>query len=238
MKTAFIDYQDGEVNLQGFYAHNDTIDKKKPVVLIAHDWSGQSKFTEEKAKFFANLGYIGFAIDVYGKGIKGVTKEEKANLIKPFIQDRTKLKKRLFAAFDQAKKLPYADADAIGAVGFCFGGLCVLDLARSGAKLKCAISVHGILNAPVPAEKSPVKAKILALHGYDDPMVKPEEVISFAEEMTQRQATWEIDIYGLTKHAFTNPLANDPDFGTVFNELSNARAMQAIELYLADCFDE
>lgn len=238
MHTDFIDYQESGDILQGFFAYNNQTQDQRPVVIIAHDWSGQSTFTEDKAMLLAEWGYIGFAIDLFGKGVRGETKEEKSQLIEPFMQDRHKLQTRLLAGFDEAKNLPHADKKNIAAIGFCFGGLCVLDLARSGVDVKGVVSLHGLLKPTGLNDTAPINARILALHGFEDPMVTPEEVMHFGEEMTDRKADWEIDIYGQTMHAFTNPKANDPDFGTVYHPRTSQRALQRTQLFLAECFQK
>lgn len=236
LKTQKIDYQDGATTFEGYYAYNGKTAGKKPAVLIVHDWSGKNEFVCRKAEFIAELGYVGFALDMYGKGISGKTKEEKSALIKPLMDDRKLLQKRILAAFDTIRKLDSVDPQRIAVMGFCFGGLCALDLARSGADIKGAISVHGLFYAPnFPSQ--PIKAKILALHGYNDPMATPEQAMHFANEMTQAKANWEIDMYGNTLHAFTNPEANDHAFGTVYNKQADTRAFARITTFLAEIFN-
>lgn len=238
MQTQAIEYHHQETLLQGFWA----IDSKKqggglkPVVLICHDWSGCHEFVREKAKKIAELGYIGFAIDMFGKGQLGSTKEEKSALIQPFMDDRVFLLKRIQAALAVIPSLPHADVTAVAALGFCFGGLCVLDLARSGADLRAVVSFHGLLAAPATGAQTLIKAKVLALHGYADPMVPPAAVNHFAEEMTQAKADWQIHMYGNTLHAFTNPQAHDPQFGTVYEATADKRSWQTMKNFLAEVF--
>jgi dienelactone hydrolase len=172
---------------------------------------------------------------MYGKNKMGQTKEEKIALIQPFMQDRTLLKQRILAAFDVIQKNPHVDEKRIGAMGFCFGGLCVLDLARSGAHVKGVVSMHGLLQAP-PFAHQIIQASILALHGYDDPMVTPDQVMQFADEMTEAKVDWQFVMYGNTMHAFTNPQANDPGFGTVYNPKANARAWIAVKEFFKEVF--
>jgi dienelactone hydrolase len=229
LKSQKIDYHDGDTLLEGYYVYDDKHSGKRPAVLVAHDWSGKNEFACHKADQLAELGYIGFALDMFGKGKIGHTKEEKSALIQPLVQNRLNLRKRILAAFETTKKLEYVDIHRIGAIGFCFGGLCALDLARSGADVKAVVSFHGLLHAPEDAANEAIKAKILALHGYDDPMVTPDNVFSFANEMTKGHVDWQIHMYGNTKHAFTNPQANDPDFGTVYNKIAEMRSWIAMK---------
>lgn len=227
----FIEYRDGDTILEGYFSPGAS-STKKPLVMVVHDWSGRNEFACRKADQLAELGYAGFAIDMYGKGKTGNTKEEKSALIQPFMADRSVLLRRVLAAFDAAKKLPGIDSQKIAAIGFCFGGLCALDLARSGANVAGVVSFHGLLNAPEHLPKHNITAKILALHGYDDPMATHEHIITFCNEMTAANANWQMDMYGNTMHAFTNPQANDPGFGTVYNKQADERSWQAMKDFL------
>lgn len=236
MKTIRHEYYDESTLLEGHLAYNDNLQTKRPTILIAHDWSGKNEFACEKAEKLAELGYIGFALDMFGKGILGQTKEEKSALIQPLVQDRKMLLRRITAAIDTVKTLPMVDANNIIVIGFCFGGLCALDVARSGADIKGVVSFHGLLNAPTALPTHEIKAKVLALHGFDDPMATPEQVIEFGKEMTIAKANWEIDMYGNTMHAFTNPQANDKDFGTVYDEQANQRSWTRFVKFLKEVF--
>lgn len=231
-----IEYHDDDVLLEGYAVFPNNLNSKKPIILVVHDWSGINEFAREKANQLAGLGYIGFAIDMYGKGRTGKTKDEKIKLMQPLMQDRNKLKNRILAAFEAAKKINSADADRIGAIGFCFGGLCVLDLARSGVEVTAVVSFHGLLNAPERMAKKIIKAKILVLHGFIDPMVTPDQVIAFGSEMTEAKADWQLDIYGNVMHGFTNPEANDPSFGTVYNKSATMRSWAAMEYFFKETF--
>lgn len=229
-------YHHGEQELHGFLAYNDKIDKPRPAILIAHDWSGRNALACERAEMIANMGYVAFALDMYGQGRLGETVDEKMALMSPLANDRRLLRDRIRAAYDALIEMPEVDLERVAAIGFCFGGLCVLDLARSGLDFKAAISFHGLLNAPDIAMHEKIKAKILALHGYDDPMVKPEQVQAFCEEMTKAQADWQVYMYGNTQHAFTNPQAHDANLGTIYNPLAEKRAFQAMKNLLDEVF--
>jgi len=229
-------YHDADVTLEGSYVHPADINDKKPVVLVCHDWSGKNNFALQKATALAELGYIGFAVDMYGNGKVASTKEEKMACIQPFIQDRNKLAQRIQAAYESVKKIPQADTSRIGIIGFCFGGMCALDLARHGADLKGTVSFHGLLFAPEKKSSHSILSKILVLHGYDDPMVKPEQVMAFADEMTTAKADWQIHMYGHTLHAFANPQANDPALGTVYDKTADKRSWIAMKNFFAEVF--
>jgi dienelactone hydrolase len=234
MATKTIIYQDKDTSLEGYLAYDDTLNNKRPAVLVAHDWSGRNAFACEKADQLAQLGYIGFALDMYGNAKLGHTNEEKSALIQPFVQDRALLRQRITAAFTAVKELPIVDESHIAIIGFCFGGLCALDLARSGAMVQGVVSFHGLLHAPSQLKTEPIKSKILVLHGYDDPMVPPEQVNTFAAEMTTAEVDWQIHMYGNTMHGFTNPMANDKNFGAVYDATAEKRSWQAMKNFLVE----
>ncbi len=234
--TNTINYVDGDTVLEAFFAFDDEIQGQRPAVLVSHPWAGRSEFTANKARELAKLGYVGFALDMYGAGKLGQTDAECSALMTPFIEDRALLQRRILAAFANVKLLPWVDDKKIAAIGFCFGGLCVLDLARSGADVKGVVSFHGLLNAPDNLENSKITAKILALHGHDDPLAPPEHVLAFEAEMTKAGADWQLHAYGNTVHAFTNPLATDFAAGYKFDENANRRSWQAMENFLTEIF--
>jgi dienelactone hydrolase len=229
-------YMDGEVVLEAFFAFDDSISHRRPGILISHAWGGRDSFVADKARKMAGLGYVGFALDMYGKGVLGAGAEENAKLMQPFMADRTKLQQRIKAALNTIRLFPWVDDTKIAAMGFCFGGLCVLDLARSGADVKGVVSFHGLLSAPGNTGSTKIKAKILALHGRDDPMGLPEQVLAFQEEMTQAGADWQFVSYGNTMHAFTNPMANDPSFGTVYQADADRRSWQSMQNFFTEIF--
>jgi dienelactone hydrolase len=236
LKTQNVAYRDNDIVLEGFCAFDNNIQGKRPAVLVLPDWSGRNTFACEKAEKLAALGYVGFAVDMYGKGKIGHTKEEKIALMQPLMQDRMALQRRLLAAFQTIKNLEPVDSARLGAIGFCFGGLCALDLARSGVEVKGVVSFHGLLDAPEIKTASTIKAKVLALHGFDDPMVTPDKIVEFGHEMTHAKVDWQLDIYGNTMHAFTNPEANDPGFGTVYNKHADARSWMAMKAFFEEIF--
>ncbi len=231
-----VSYMDGDVVLEAFFAFDDALSERRPAVLIAHMWNGRSDFVAEKAKQLAELGYVGFALDLYGKGVLGTTPEENMALMQPFMDDRAMLQQRIQAALRAVKLLPWVDDKKIAAIGFCFGGLCVLDLARTGADIKGVVSFHGLLNAPENLHNTAIKAKVLALHGYDDPMGLPAQTIEFQNEMTKAGADWQVHSYGHTVHAFTNPAANFPDAGMVYNATADRRSWLTMQNFLAEIF--
>ena len=220
----------------GLRAYNAASMYSLPTVLIVHDWSGCGEFVVNKAQELAKLGYLGFAVDMYGDGKTGETTEEKSALMQPLINDRAILRARIIAALDAVAAMPEVDPQRIAIIGYCFGGLCALDLARSGAALCGAVSFHGLLNKPNALDNASIKAKILALHGYDDPMVLPAAVQDFCAEMTVAHVDWQMHVYGNTQHAFSNPKANDIAAGIVYNSVADKRSWLAMLNFLHEIF--
>lgn len=239
--TRTFDYADGDKRLEGYLAvpeaPGETASGHPRTILIAHMWGGRTEFVCEQARRLATLGYTSFALDMYGKGIFGSNNEENALLMQPFLDDRRLLLRRMNAAVSALNELPQASTENLVAIGYCFGGLCVLDLARSGADLKGVVSIHGLLNPPDGMPDKPMKAKVLALHGYLDPMADLDSLRALEAELTHARADWQVMLYGNTLHAFTNPAANNAQFGTVFNPVSSRRAWQAMLNFFDECFE-
>jgi dienelactone hydrolase len=236
IQTRTIDYQDGDIDLQGYLAWDDAVEGKRPGVMISHAWAGRSDFENDKAEELAKLGYVGLALDNFGRGILGTNTEENSALIQPFLDDRAMLQGRMQIALEVLKDLDEVDASRVAAIGFCFGGLCVLDLARTGTDICGVVSFHGLFGSPGNTAGNKIKAKVLALHGWDDPMAPPDQVVSLAEELSSMSADWQVHGYGNTMHAFTNPQANDPDFGTVYSADADRRSWNAMQDFLSEIF--
>ena len=236
IQTKTIDYQDGDAELQGYLAWDDAVEGERPGVMISHAWAGRSDIENGKAEDLAKLGYAGFALDLYGKGVLGGSTEENSALMQPFLDDRTMLQNRLRISLDTMKNVDEIDSSRVAAIGFCFGGLCVLDLARVNAAVNGVVSFHGLFGAPGNTIGNTTQVKVLALHGWDDPMATPDQVVSLGEELTSMGADWQIHGYGNTMHAFTNPDANDPDFGTVYQPDADRRSWNAMQNFLSEIF--
>jgi dienelactone hydrolase len=206
------------------------------LVIFCHAWRGRDEFICQQAEQAANLGYVGFAIDMYGKGVLGNSKEENAALKKPFLEDRLLLRRRLIKGFETACSLSNVDCANIAVVGFGFGGLCALDLARSGADLKGVVSLYGHFDPPQGCSIYPIKAKVLILHGFNDPISPMNELLHFQEEMDRDQVNWQAHIYSQTVHAFATPSANDPAAGILYQPYAAKHAAREIEIFLEDIF--
>jgi len=234
-ETGLFDYSGGGKTFEGYLARPDTANA--PIVLVAHAWAGQGDHEREAADKLAALGYIGFAIDVYGKGNRGATMEENEKLMAPLLEDRAELQARLTVALDTARSLSNADTARIAATGYCFGGLCVLDIARMGTDVKGVVPFHGIFRPAENLPKPKISAKVLVLHGWDDPMAKPETVLELSKEMSAAGADWQMHAFGNTLHAFTNKDANMPEMGIAYSADADRRSWQMMTNFLEEIFD-
>ena len=206
IKEETIAYSTDSVSLNGFMAYDSAINGKRPVVLVIHEWWGLNDNTKNKVRQLAALGYLAFAVDMYGDGKMGNDPDAAGKLATPFYEDPSLAKNRFEAALNKIKMLDQADTNKIAATGYCFGGAMVLNLARLGENLKGVVSFHGNLIG-VPADKNLLKAKILVCHGADDQFVKPDEVALFKKQMDSIGADYTFRSYAGATHAFTNPNA-------------------------------
>jgi len=234
MRSINITYHDKEHELEGFVAIPS--EEKRPLVILCHAWKGRDEFICEKAKAIADCGYVGYALDMYGKGVLGHSKEENAAFKKPFIEDRQLLLRRVIAGYKTACSLPYVDSKRVAILGFGFGGVCALDLARSGADLKGAISIYGHFDPPSNLLMRFIKTKILILHGYYDPIAPQSELRNFELEMNKAGIDWQTHVYGTAMHAFATPGANDPESGILYNPIAASRAWAATHHFLDEIF--
>jgi len=209
----------------------------RPGVLVAHTIRGRTPFEEAKARDLAELGYVAFAIDVYGASEIGGDDIASRRNMEALLADRPALQERLSLSLATMTGQAEVDENQVAAIGFCFGGLCVLDLARIGAPLLGVVSFHGLFTAPGNTEGNVTSARVLALHGWDDPMATPDSVVALGEELSALGADWQIHGYGGTQHAFTNPAANDTERGTVYDAQADKRSWIAMKNFLAEQFE-
>jgi dienelactone hydrolase len=236
MQAGTVEYKDGATVCEGFVASNGK-PGRKPCVLIAHQWAGLGDQERAKAEEFAASGYVGFAIDIYGKGVRGEAMGDNSALMGPFVNDRAKLRQRLKAAIEAARAHPDVDPTRIAVIGYCFGGLCALDVARSGTgDVRGVVSIHGIFAPPNLGTQAKIKAKVLVLHGWDDPMATPNDVVGLAKEMTAAGADWQLHAYGHAMHAFTAPKANAPERGVKYDADADRRSAAAMTAFLQEVF--
>ena len=233
MKTQEVDYKFGDQEYRAFVANPEK--ESAPLVLVVHTWAGRDDFVEKKAIELAEEGYVAMAVDMYGEAKVGTSTEENQSLMTPLIEDRDKLKAIINSAVEAGKKIDGVDSSKVAAIGYCFGGLVVLDLARSGTDISGVVSFHGLLMSS-DISTDGIQAKVLVLHGERDPMVPLSMVDDFQKEMTEAGADWQLHSYGNAYHAFTNKEANDPNLGTQYNENADKRSWQSMMNFFAEIF--
>jgi dienelactone hydrolase len=230
-----IEYSDGSTTFEGYIAVPQSTSTPRPCILIAHAWDGLNAHWIAMADHYASQGYVAFAIDVYGKGIRGRIDGDNSELMNPLLANRLELRNRLLAALEFAVAREDIDDDRIVILGHCFGGLCALDLARaSPIGLRGAIAVHSPLTPNFDPETRKISASVLVLHGWADPVAPPQDVLSFAAEMTAAGADWQLHAYGHAMHAFTFVGAYIPELGIKYDANAHRRSQQAIEHFLVE----
>jgi dienelactone hydrolase len=235
MKTEVVEYRHGDVVLEGYLAYDDLIRGKRPGVLVAHEWNGHNLYVRKRAERLARLGYVAFALDMYGKGVRAKDAKEAAALAGIYKGDRTLMRARAAAGLDVLRSRPETDPTRLTAIGYCFGGTTVLELARSGADLVSVVSFHGGLDTPNPGDARNIKGKVLALHGGDDPFVPVNQVEAFQEEMRKGGVDWQFVSYGGAVHGFTNPESgSDNSKGVAYNERADLRSWKAMKTLFAE----
>jgi dienelactone hydrolase len=235
MPTRDVDYGCEEVNLRGYLAWNESAEPR-PGVLVFHEGLGLGDFAMERARRLAGLGYVALAADMFGERRQARNLQEVATLVGCLRAEPTRLRARGRAALETLAALPQVDAQRLVAIGFCFGGSVVLELARAGADLKAVVSFHGVLATKMPAVSGQIKASVLVLTGADDPLAPPDQVADFENEMRAAAVRdWQIISYGNTLHGFTNPAA---DGSMLRSALYNAQADRRSWASMQSLFDE
>jgi dienelactone hydrolase len=232
-----VEYRDGDCVFEGMLAGDDALEGPRPGVIVAHTIRGRSEFEEGKARTLAEMGYAGFAIDVYGKDTIGSAFDDCRRMMEGLRADRAALQRRLLLAVEALRHQPEVDASRVAAIGYCFGGLCVLDIARTGEPLAGVASFHGLFEPPGNTGGSRIRARILALHGWDDPLATPDEAVALGAELTAMGADWQLHCYGNVRHAFTNPAADASSGVTVYNADADRRSWAAAAYFLSELFD-
>lgn len=237
VKTKVIEYKDGNTVLEGYLAWDTKFKGKRPGIVVVHEWWGLNDYPKMRARKLAKLGYVAFAVDIYGKGKRAATMEEASHLSSIYSKDLPLLRHRVEIGLNELKKQKNVDKENIAAIGYCFGGTTVLELARSGADLQGVASFHGGLLTSMPAKEGKVKAKIIAFHGADDPYVTGDQVIAFKDEMRKANANWQIIEYGNARHSFTVKAAGtDQTKPLVYNEQADKRSWRELQNFLKEIF--
>jgi len=234
--TKTVEYQQDGTVLQGYLAYDDAVKGPRPGVLVVHEWWGLNDFAKTRARQLAELGYVALAADMYGKGVVTKDPQEAARLAGQ-VRGTPLLRQRAQAAFQVLQQNKLADSKRLAAIGFCFGGTTVLELAYSGAGLAGVVSFHGGLIPLKVEDARNVKAKFLVLHGADDPHVKAEEIAAFQEGLRQAGVDWQMIYYGDAVHSFTNPDAGqDKSKGVAYNAKAAVRSWKHMQLFFQEIF--
>ncbi|MFZ5594422.1 MAG: dienelactone hydrolase family protein [Pseudomonadota bacterium] len=215
VQTQEVDYKAGDTVLKGYLAHDDSIKGKRPGVLVVHEWWGLNEYARKRARMLAELGYVALAVDMYGNGKQAEHPDDAGKFAGEVAKNREAAKARFLAALKLLKNQPGVDSRHIAAIGYCFGGGVVLEMARLGVPLDGVASFHGSLPTTHPAQRGKVKAKVLVLNGADDPFVTPEQIEQFKKEMAKAKVNYKLISYPGAKHSFTNPDADS--YGQKFN---------------------
>ncbi len=240
MKTEDIEYQDGGITMRGYLAYDDEISGHRPGILVVHEAFGLGEHAMERARMLAELGFVALAADMFGDRMVPRDFDHAIQLITDLKANPALLRARASAALRTLADHPLVESELLGAIGFCFGGTTVLELARISEEfeegdLRGVVSFHGALTTPKPAEPGLVSASVLVCTGADDPMIPPEQVLAFEKEMTAAGADWQVIRYGNTVHSFTNPEADGSLSPAIhYNELADERSWVA----MSDFFDE
>jgi dienelactone hydrolase len=237
VQTRDVEYRHGSAVLLGYMAWDDAVEGKRPGVLIVHQWMGLTDYEKGRARQLAGLGYVAFALDMYGKDTRPKDVQEAAKLAGIYSSDRALMRARARAGLDTLMASELCDARRVVAMGYCFGGGCALELARSGAPLVGTVSFHGVLETPNPEDARNIRGSVLVCHGADDPFVPAEQVLAFEDEMRRAKVDWELNIYGNAVHSFTQPGAgNDPSRGAAYNEKADRRSWEAMQAFFNEVF--
>ncbi len=235
--TQTIEYKQADTTLEGYLAYDDSASDKRPAVIVIHEWKGLDDYAKMRAEKLAHLGYVAFAADIYGKGVRPESHKEAGEISGAYKKDRNLVRERAKAAYEYVKGYELVDPERIAAMGYCFGGMAVLEMARARMDLKGVITFHGALDTPTPAKKGDIKSKILIFHGAQDPFVTMEDVSKFQQEMTQANADWQLVIFGGAVHRFTVPEAGDDSSkGFAYNKAADERSWETMRHFLNEIF--
>jgi dienelactone hydrolase len=237
VRTKVVEYKDGDTVLEGYLAWDDAAKGQRPGVLVVHQWMGLTDYEKMRAQQLAGLGYVAFAVDVYGKGVRPKTMAEAGALAGKYKGDRTLLRARVNAGLAVLRGNDMVDPKRIAAIGYCFGGTSVLELARSGADIAGVVCFHGGLDAPNPDDGKAIKAKVLILHGGDDPYSSAKDIAALQQELRAGGVDWQMVFYGGAVHSFTQKAAgSDASKGAAYNASADARSWQAMKDFFVEIF--
>lgn len=235
--TQTVDYKQGDTALKGFLAYDDSIKEKRPGVLVVHEWWGLNDYAKKRAEQLAKLGYVAFAVDMYGGGAVATDREKAAEWANSVRGNRPLMRERIRAGLQVLAADKRVDPDRIGAIGFCFGGTTVLELAYSGANIAGVVSFHGGLVPPGPEDMKAIKAAFLVLHGADDPFMTRDQIADFQDGLNKAGVDWQMVYFGGAVHAFSNPAAGDnKSSGVAYNAKAAQRSWEYMQLFFREIF--
>ncbi len=235
--TKSVEYKDGDAVLEGYLAWDNATSAKRPGVLVVHEWTGLNDYAKSRCRQLAELGYVAFAVDMYGKGIRPQTTEEASKQASIYRNDRPLMRRRVTAGLNVLRGNELCDNGRIAAIGYCFGGGTVLELARSGADIDGVVSFHGNLDTPDPSIAKNIKCKILVCHGADDPYTSFDQIKAFMDEMRAANVDYQFIIYSGAVHSFTNPNSgSDPSKGVAYNASADRRSWQHMKDFFSEIF--
>lgn len=235
--TQVIPYQENGINLEGYLAYDDVIEGKRPGILVVHEWWGLNDYARRRAEQLAQMGYTAFALDMYGKGKVTRHPQQAAEWMKQVNSNTQIWRQRALAGLAVLKKDPHVDPNRVAAIGYCFGGATVQQLAYSSADIKGVVSFHGSLIAPSGEQEKPIKSKILICHGASDPFVKAGDVEHYIAAMEQSGADWQMIIYGGAKHSFTNPSADSAGMVALkYSPSADHRSWKQMQTFFKELF--
>lgn len=238
LETKVVEYKEGDVTLEGYLAYDTKFKGPRPGVLVVHEWMGLDGYAKSRTEQLAKLGYVAFAADIFGKGVRPSTMEDAAKVSSGYKANPELWRARAVASLETLKTQKNVDGKKIAAIGYCFGGSTVLEFARAGTELNGVVSFHGNFATKLPV-KGPgiVKTKVLVLHGANDPFVKQDEYEDFIEEMQKSKADWQMVSYGNAVHKFSNPEAgNDPSKGFAYDKSADERSWAAMQTFFKEIF--
>jgi dienelactone hydrolase len=237
--TKTISYQEDGATLQGYLAYDNALKGKRPGVLVVHEWWGLNDYARKRATQLAAMGYVAFALDMYGKGKVADHPEQAKEFMKKVTQNVGAWQKRALAGLEILKKQPNTDSNRIAAIGYCFGGSTVQQLAYSGADIRGIVSFHGSLIPPTESAVKLTKAKILICHGASDPYTKPEALQTYLTTMNASGIDWKMSIYAHAKHAFTNPDADNYGMAALgYNRTADRRSWEDMKQFFNEIFSK
>ncbi len=235
--TKTVDYRDGEAELRGYLVWDDSSEEKRPGIVVVHEWWGLNEYARKRAEMLASMGYAAFAVDMYGKDQVTQHAEEARGWMKQITANVDTWQRRALLGLNLLRDEPMVDTERMGAIGYCFGGATVMQMAYAGANLKGVVSFHGSLPVPTPEQAKQIKGRLLIAHGAADSFIPQERVLAFQKALDDAGARWEMDIFGGAQHGFTNPGAGDYGLkGVRYDEYADRRSWELMATFFSDLF--